>query len=175
MGPTDSAALLTSQQNKSFYSLCFICFGNICRSPALAAVFETLAKKRGVADRFFVNSMALTSYYLGRPADPRMRSTAEKYHIPIDHIAQLFKPSDFQRFDLIFAVTDECIDLLKDLSTSDEDRKKIQLATAFSKKYKNEDIQDPFYDGPEAFDHVMVMALDACEGILDVLINKKNT
>ena len=157
-----------SPSNKpEFHSLCFICFGNICRSPALAAVFETLAKKRGVSDRFFVDSMALTTYYLGRQADPRMRIAAEKCHVEIDHIAQLFRPSDFQRFDLIFAVTDECVDILKDLSSSDEDRKKILMATAFAKKYKNEEIRDPYYDGPESFERVMEMAFDACEGILD--------
>lgn len=154
-------------QPRGFHSLCFVCFGNICRSPALAAVFETLAKKRGVSDHFYVDSMALTTYYLGKNADPRMCKAAEKMQIEIDHVAQLFRPSDFQRFDIVFGVTDDCLDVLKDLSSSDEDRKKIHLATAFAKKFKDHNIPDPYYNGEQSFDCVMEMALEACEGILD--------
>lgn len=166
MEPMDSAVQPMSLETKEFYSFCFICFGNICRSPALAAIFATLAKKKGVADRFFIDSMALTTYYLGRQADPRMRKAAAEQQIDINHIAQLFRPSDFQRFDIIFPVTNEAADVLKDLSASEEDKKKILLATAFSKKFKNQDIPDPYYDGSEAFDLVVEMAFDACEGIL---------
>jgi protein-tyrosine phosphatase len=154
------------KHNSQFYSFCFICFGNICRSPALAAIFESLAGQKGVADRFFVDSMALTTYYLGKPADPRMCKAAEKKKIVIEHISQLFRPSDFQRFDIVFPVTNEAADLLKDIASSKEDKKKIILATAFSKKFKDRDIPDPYYDGPEAFDLVVEMAFDACEGIL---------
>lgn len=155
-------------KQKAFHSFCFVCFGNICRSPALAAVFEDLAKKRGVADRFFVDSMALTPYYLGKQADPRICRAALKKHIEIQHTAKLFHPTDFQRFDKIFAVTQECVDILTDLASTNEERKKISLATAFAKKYKHQEISDPYYAGEKAFDHVMEMAVDACEGILEV-------
>jgi protein-tyrosine phosphatase len=159
-------APLMSQKSKELHCFCFICFGNICRSPALAAVFNTLAKRRGVADQFFIDSMALTTYYLGRPADPRMCKAAATKKIEIDHIAKLFKPTDFQRFDLIFAVTHDAADILKDLASSDEEKNKIVLATTYSQTFKNQDIPDPYYDGAEAFDLVVTMAFDACEGIL---------
>ncbi len=155
------------KKNKAFYSFCFICFGNICRSPALAAVFQSLAEKRGLSHQFYIDSMALTSYYIGKPVDVRMCKAGLKRQISMEHTAQLFKPGDFQRFDVIFAVTDEASDLLKDLASSEEDLKKIQLATAFSKEFKNKDIPDPYYDGERTFDLVMEMAIDACEGILN--------
>ena len=156
-----------SSKNKSFHSLCFICFGNICRSPALEAIFNTLAKEKGVADRFFVDSMALTTYYLGKQADIRMCKAAEKKQIHIEHIAKLFKPTDFQRFDVVFPVTSDAADVLMDIAISEEDKRKIVLVTAYSKKFKNQDIPDPYYDGEKAFDHVMEMGFDACEGILE--------
>jgi protein-tyrosine phosphatase len=155
-----------SSKNKS-YSFCFICFGNICRSPAFEAIFNTLAQKKGVADRFYIDSMALTTYYVGKQADSRMCKAAEKKQIQIQHVAQLFKPTDFQRFDVVFPVTNEAGDVLKDIASSEEDKKKIILVTAFSKKFKNQDVPDPYYDGNEAFDHVMEMGFDACEGILE--------
>jgi protein-tyrosine phosphatase len=156
-----------SSKNKEFHSLCFVCFGNICRSPALEAIFNALAKEKGVADRFFVDSMALTTYYLGKQADIRMCKAAEKKEIVIEHIAKLFKPTDFQRFDVVFPVTNEAADVLMDIATSEEDKRKIVLVTAYSKKYKNQDIPDPYYDGEKAFDHVMEIGFDACEGILE--------
>jgi protein-tyrosine phosphatase len=162
----DSVVQQTLSLENRFYSFCFICFGNICRSPALAAIFMSLAEKKGVADQFFVDSMGLTIYYLGKQADLRMCKAAEKKQIVIKHISKLFKPSDFQRFDQVFAVSDEAIDVLMDIALSEEDKKKIVLATAFSKKFKDQDIPDPYYDGPELFDLVVEMAFDACEGIL---------
>lgn len=156
-----------SLKNKEFYSFCFICFGNICRSPALAAIFNSLVKKKGVADRFFVDSMALTTYYLGKQADLRMCKAAAKKEIEIEHISQLFKQSDFNRFDLLFPVTNEAADLLMGIAPSEEDKKKIVLVTAYSKKFKNQDIPDPYYDGAEAFDLVVAMGFDACEGIIE--------
>lgn len=162
MEPTDSAAQPMQQLTK----LCFICFGNICRSPAFAAVLEDLAEKRGLSDHFFIDSMALTTYYIGRPADLRMRHAAEKKNINIDHIAKLFKPTDFQRFDAVFAATSDAAEILRDLAPPEEQHK-ILLATAYSKKFKNQDVPDPYYDGEKTFDLVMEMAFDACEGILD--------
>ena len=82
-------------------------------------------------------------------------------------MAKLFKPSDFERFDLIFPVTDGAADVLKDLAFSEENKKKIVLATAFSKNFKNQDIPDPYYNGSETFELVVEMAFDACEGILE--------
>jgi protein-tyrosine phosphatase len=166
MAPMDSAVQPMSSKNNFFYSFCFICFGNICRSPALAAIFESLAKEKKVSDHFYIDSMALTTYYLGKPADLRMRKAAEKKGIEIHHTAQLFTPSDFQRFDQVFPVTHEAADVLKDIASSDEDKKKILLATAYSKQFKDADIPDPYYDGPEAFELVIEMAWDACAGIL---------
>ena len=58
----------------------------------------------------------------------------------------------------------------RSIASSEKDKKKIVLATAFSKKFKNQDIPDPYYDGPEAFDLVIEMAFDACEGILESFI-----
>ncbi len=36
--------------------VCFVCLGNICRSPTAEAVFLDLIEKKGVADRFVVDS-----------------------------------------------------------------------------------------------------------------------
>ena len=150
-------------------ALLFVCMGNICRSPALASTFVELARKKKCASHFIVDSSALTTFYLGQEADHRMCKAARKKRITIDHISQLFEKSDFSKFDYIFAVNHEVKDLLQGLTSIPEERKKIYLATAFAKKYKNQEIPDPYFHGGKAFEHVMDMALDACEGLLDYL------
>lgn len=166
MEPMDSGVQPMSSSTKF---LLFVCLGNFCRSPALAAVMEKLIQERALEQKFFVDSMGLTTHYLGRPADLRIRAAAGKQNISINHTAQLFKPSDFQRFDWIFAVDHEVLDLLSTYASTPAERDKLHLATAFSKKYPNQEILDPFPHGEEAFDRVIDMALDACDGILEHL------
>jgi protein-tyrosine phosphatase len=151
-------------------SLLFVCMGNICRSPALASTFVELARKKNLSSHFFVDSSALTTFYVGQGADYRMCKAAQKKGIAIDHIAQLFEKDDFSKFHYILAVNHEVKDLLQGLASTPEEREKIILATAFAKKYKNQEIADPYFHGGEAFDHVMDMAFDACEGLLEHLM-----
>lgn len=146
----------------------FVCMGNICRSPALAAVLQKLADEKGIGDELFIDSSGLTTYYIGKQSDHRIRAAAEKKGVAIDHIAQLFEPIDFQKFDYVFAVNHEVKDLLLELA-SDAEKTKIFLATHFGKQHQDEEIPDPFYLGPHAFDSVMEMAFDACQGILNRL------
>ena len=144
--------------------------GNICRSPALAAAFRALAVKRGVENQFYVDSAALTTFYLGQSADLRMCKAAKKKGIAIEHISRLFEKSDFSKFDYILAVNHEVKDLLEGLASSEKEKQKILLATAYAKRYTDEEILDPYYQGKEAFDHVMDMAMDACEGLIQELL-----
>ena len=43
----------------------FVCHGNICRSPMGECVFAELARRRGVADRYEVNSAATSLEEIG--------------------------------------------------------------------------------------------------------------
>ena len=51
--------------------LCFVCMGNICRSPMAEGVFKHLAERAGLRDRFHVESVAIGSWHVGEPYDPR--------------------------------------------------------------------------------------------------------
>jgi len=143
----------------------FVCLGNICRSPALEAILRHLAQKKGIQSRLFIDSCAVTSWYVGEQADSRMRATAQGQGIKIDHIARLISPSDFEKFDLILAVNREVLEELKHLAPQ-EFSSKLQLATDFSLNFTGQDIPDPFYGDQVAFDRVMEMGMDVAKGIL---------
>ncbi len=146
-------------------SVLFVCMGNICRSPTLGAVLQDLVHKQGRDEEFLVDSCALTSLYLGCQADERTRQAALKHGLVIDHFAKLFQEEYFQDFDYIFAVDNEVLKLLNSL-TPLKKHAKILLATAYSKRFKDMEIRDPYYQEEPSFDHVLQIAEDSCKGFL---------
>ena len=55
----------------------FVCLGNICRSAAAEAVMKALLERKGLADRYMVDSAGILNYHAGEPADPRMIAAAK--------------------------------------------------------------------------------------------------
>lgn len=154
---------------KSQTSILFVCLANICRSPALMATLKHLAAKRGIEKKFYVNSCGLGWFHLGEHPDSRIFEAAKKREILIDHRAQQFQDEFFKEYDLIFAVDSDVVEQLKARAGSPIDREKIHLASAYSKKYKNKPIPDPYYLSRNGFDEIMEIIVDCCEGILDHL------
>ena len=92
---------------KGKVKICFVCLGNICRSPTAEGVMKQLVKDAGLADRFFIDSSGTGAYHVGDSADGRSRSAAKKRGILIDSLARQFKPSDFDAFDYVVAMDRE--------------------------------------------------------------------
>ena len=55
----------------SLFRICFVCTGNICRSPMAEAIFRSLITRGGYAGRVSVASAATGDWHVGEPADPR--------------------------------------------------------------------------------------------------------
>jgi protein-tyrosine phosphatase len=53
------------------YRVCFVCSGNICRSPTAEVVLRRLLDEAGIADRVSVDSAGLGDWHLGQGADGR--------------------------------------------------------------------------------------------------------
>lgn len=134
---------------------------------------QSLIEKRGLTNDFCVDSCGMSSYYLGKNADSRMRLAAEtKGYRMMDHRAKLFEMGFFHAFDYIFAVDEEILRQLKDLSGGSFTGK-LYLVSEFSQEYHGEDMPDPFYLGSEGFVQTVLMAEDCCKGILDWVLLKK--
>lgn len=129
---------------------------------------QKLITENGRESDFFVDSCALTNVYLGCQADERMRRAARKFAVEIEHIAKLFEPEYFQEFDYILAVDLSVLELLKKMAPAKK-RAKVHLATDFSKRYKGEEIHDPYYGGEKNFDKVMQMAEEICKELYNSL------
>ena len=52
------------------HKVLFVCHGNICRSPMAEFVMKDMVKKAGLADRFHIDSVAVSREELGNPVYP---------------------------------------------------------------------------------------------------------
>lgn len=152
-------------------SILFVCAGNICRSPALAATLQKLVNEKGLTDRVFIDSCAVTPSFLGAPADPRMVAAAHKRGVHIDHKAKIFEETYFKVFNYILAVDHEVLKILQSLAHTDEEKAKIHLVSEFSALYKDKEMDDPYFDGEAGFEKIMDVSEEIAQGIFSKFIH----
>lgn len=145
----------------------FVCLGNICRSPSAEAVFTALVEKRGLNDKFVIDSAGTSAYHEGEPADRRMQKHADKRGYALTSISRKFDPAaDFDNFDLIVAMDDQNYYDLKDMARTIEDENKIVKMTDYSGRYDHDHVPDPYFGGEEGFELVLDLLEDAAKGLL---------
>lgn len=153
--------------------VCFVCSGNICRSPTAEGVFKKLVADAGIAHAFHVESAGIGSWHVGERADPRTIRAAEKRGYRLDSRAQHWKARDFDRFDYVVAMDRTHVDSLVRLATTDAMKAKISLARDHvAGGPRDADVPDPYYGEIEGFDEVVEICLAACEALLAALRQK---
>lgn len=142
-----------------------VCLGNICRSP----MADGLLRKK-VADLHLdviVDSAGTGDYHVGAPPDSRMRETAKKFGYPIDELrARQFQVSDFDVFDLIYAMDQSNASNIARLARNPEDKAKIKLILNELHPGQNHEVPDPYYGGEDGFKEVFDMLDKATDVII---------
>lgn len=150
--------------------LCFVCLGNICRSPTAEGVMLHLIERAGLSARFQVDSAGTSEYHVGEPPDPRTVETAKKRGVHLPSIARQFQPQDFAQFDYVLAMDAENMRVLSRIAPHDEARKKIHLLRSFDPKSpKGAAVPDPYFGGADGFEQVFDICEAACRGLLEQL------
>ncbi len=145
--------------------ICFVCLGNICRSPAAAAVFVSKAAAAGLA--VDVDSAGTSRYHLGEPAHANTLAEAAQRGIEIEHRARQFTPADFDRFDLVVAMDEANRGELSRLAPNDEARGKIVLLRSFAPDGSGyQDVPDPWGLPPSAYVDMFDIVESACDGLV---------
>ncbi|AFJ02254.1 Low molecular weight protein tyrosine phosphatase [Methylophaga frappieri] len=142
----------------------FVCMGNICRSPTAEGVFVHLLKQNNALDRFEVDSAGTHAYHVGEPADSRAQQTARQRGIDLSFIrARKFTASDFAHFDYILAMDSDNLAILQ-RACPEEYQHKVQLFLDYATQFDESDVPDPYYGGPQGFEHVFDLVTDAASG-----------
>ena len=152
-------------------SVLFVCLGNICRSPAAEAIFLDLINKKGIDDRFIVDSAGTGSWHIGKIADTRMRIAAQKRGIEILSRARQINANDFEKFNHIVAMDNSNFENINNLKSrkSSSDFSSINKIQSFRSIFEEKEVPDPYFGGNEGFDHVLDILEDSVSGFLDTI------
>ena len=142
----------------ALFRVCFVCTGNICRSPMAEAVFKHLAREAGLEKQIAVISAGAGDWHVGEAADERT-VTALKDHgyDGSKHRARQFDPDWFDKLDLVVAFDHGQERILKAWANNDHDRSKVQLLLSFDNEQSLVDVPDPYYSDAALFDQVLSM------------------
>jgi protein-tyrosine phosphatase len=151
-------------------SVCFVCHGNICRSPLAQGVMESIVKQEGLEKSILISSAGVSSWHVGEPPDSRMQDTARKHGIALNSRGRHFQGPDFYQIDLVLAMDCSNLDTLKSLRPEAETRDKLFLFRSFDPDNKGDfEVPDPYYGGGKGFELVYQMVERTCPKILEHL------
>ena len=149
------------------YRICFVCLGNICRSPMATVVMRRLVADAGL--RVQVDSAGTGSWHIGGGANPpAVQALKRRGYDGSRHVARQFGPPDFADYALVVGLDRYNVDDLRRLAPDDEQAAKVVLLRDFDPAAAtgDRDVPDP-YGGPDHdFDHALDLVTAACEGLL---------
>src|SRR5687768_4500620 len=145
--------------------ICFVCLGNICRSPTAEGVMRGLVRDAGLEDEIRIDSAGTGGWHVGAPPDSRATEAAGRRGLTLEGAARKFTPADFDDFDLILAMNRENLRDMRALAPDDEARAKVRLLREYdpdSSGAPDLDVPDPYYGGPSGFEDVLDQVEAAC-------------
>ena len=133
--------------------ICFVCLGNIVRSPLAENLFIHLADGNGVVEKYEIDSAGTGAYHVGERPDARMRRVAASHGCRYDGRARQFTKHDLDHFDLIIPMDLENMIDLETFVKSAQQREKIHLLREFDQQgYQDAIVPDPYYGGINGFE-----------------------
>ncbi len=156
----------------------FVCLGNICRSPLAEGIFTHLAERRGVRDRFLIDSCGTGGWHVGGPSDLRSIAIARKYGIELTRVARQFHPTrDLERFHWLIPMDRSNA---RSLLSAGADSGRVHLMRSFDPALRGRpphelDVPDPYEWPGDGFEEVYQMLRSSCEGLLETLLRTKES
>jgi protein-tyrosine phosphatase len=157
------------------YRLMTVCTGNICRSPMAEVVLRDRLEQAGLGDRVLVTSTGVSDEEHGNPIDRRARAAlaARGYPVP-QHAARQTRAADLRDNDLVLAMTAAHARALRRLGGhAPADRvvmyRSFDPAAPVVPVGGSEqvlDVADPWYGGPEDFEHCLDEIEAAADGVV---------
>lgn len=146
--------------------ICFVCLGNICRSPTAHGVMARLVADAGLGDVVAIDSAGTGAYHVGELPDPRSRSAAARRGLDLAHRARQFVAADFDRFDLVLAMDEQNLRALQRLAAG-RSAPPIALLRSFDPTAEaGAEVDDPWAGGEQGFEEVLDQCERACTGLL---------
>jgi protein-tyrosine phosphatase len=151
----------------ALFRICFVCTGNICRSPMAETVFNSLVKKAGLESSFAVLSAGTGDWHVGEPSDERtLAALRARGYNGSGHRGRQFDTAWFGNLDLVVVFDRSQERILSTWAATEQDRSKVQLLLSFdSEQAPLSDVPDPYYSDAALFDQVLTMIERACTAL----------
>jgi len=147
-----------------------VCLGNICRSP----LAEGLLKSKLDTTKFYIDSAGTGSWHVGEQPDKRSMAVAENHNLDISYQqCRQFSVSDFDNFDIIYAMDANNFSTLSDMARGDTDKNKIKLLLNELFPDENVDVPDPYTGGMMHFEQVFNILDKATTSLANKLNNEQ--
>ena len=147
--------------------VCFVCLGNICRSPIAEGVFRSLVSAAGLEAELEIDSAGTAGYHSGEAPDRRARAAGKRANIVVGGQARQFVASDFSRFDWIIAMDANNLADLRRIAPNQEQASKVRLMRSFDPAAATDaPVPDPYHGEDRDFDEVLELCRKASEYLL---------
>jgi protein-tyrosine phosphatase len=155
--------------------ICFVCLGNICRSPTAEGVMRHLAREAGLEKALRIASAGTGGWHVGAQSDPRSRAEALRRGVKLTSRAQKFQAGNFDDYDYVLAMDRHNHGDLANLAAGPDDLAKLHMLRSFdpaSVAAKDLDVPDPYYGEGDGFARVYDICEAGCRGLLAHLREK---
>ena len=143
----------------------FVCMGNICRSPLAQGVFEKVARREGLEEQVFVDSAGTGAWHVGSPPDERAQRSACLRGLDLSfQRARRITPEDCETFDYILTMDEDNYRAVASLCRGSA---VVRPFLDFAPDSPQKEVPDPYYGGPDGFEHVLDLVEEASEGLLE--------
>ncbi len=150
--------------------VCFVCLGNICRSPTAEGVMGALVRRAGLSHCIEVESAGTSAHHVGEGADRRSAKVAHRRGYTLTSRSQQFAAPDWERFDYVLAMDRSNLRSLQRLPGARSFSGTLALFRDFDPESPpGADIPDPYYGGPQGFDDVLDLCERGCSGLLEAI------
>ncbi|MFM9368982.1 low molecular weight protein-tyrosine-phosphatase [Streptomyces sp. Da 82-17] len=148
------------------FRVCFVCTGNICRSPMAESVFRARIEEAGLSGLVEVDSAGTGGWHVGDAADPRTVSVLLAAGYESAHAARQFSADWFARLDLVIALDSGHLRDLRRLAPTPDAAAKVRLLRSYDPAAVDLDVPDPYYGGTDGFDECLELVEAASPGLL---------
>lgn len=153
------------------YSVCFVCSGNICRSPMGEVILRSMLDQAGLSDEVVVDSAGIGDWHVGQGADPRtLAALSRGGYDGSAHRARQFEASDLDDRDLILAADRGH---LHELLQVGEGRQGTRAETRLVREFDADamaagelELEDPYFGNATDFDRCRDEVEAACRGLV---------
>jgi protein-tyrosine phosphatase len=144
--------------------ICFVCTGNICRSPSAAIILAEHLRRAGLDGKVQVSSAGIGGWHEGEGIDSRAGAALERRGYEVEHTAAQI--GDAHLGADLFVALDRGHERALRRIVGDPER--VRLLRSFDPAAGGDvDVPDPYYGGAAGFEEVVEMVEAAVPGLLD--------